>query len=299
MRTLFTKGPYAPSVVHQVTCVLRNSNWKFDNSKTSALPPTSSCGRILPKMAFEHKRSGYYLAGNLQMSIALTLLSGLLAADVELCSQRHLENCSDSLYVLTRKNHEFVVPETESALIAHCEKQTAAEECLRERVDICDTGITKGMSRALFDDNHDEFSRRCDPTSKEYTDFLSIAPCINTISGELYGCMVGMLTNLSNAIHVKTFRKKVDHGCCAYKRFEKCVLDIAVDRCGSETQAFFDDYLKQTVRETVTLLCSADYELCTTLKPVELPKKLNIEYDEPQSIFSVIHYILGVIQAKE
>ncbi|XP_022650156.1 uncharacterized protein LOC111245721 isoform X2 [Varroa destructor] len=257
MRTRFTKGPYAPSVVHQVTCVLRNSNWKFDNSKTSALPPTSSCGRILPKMAFEHKRSGYYLAGNLQMSIALTLLSGLLAADVELCSQRHLENCSDSLYVLTRKNHEFVVPETESALIAHCEKQTAAEECLRERVDICDTGITKGMSRALFDDNHDEFSRRCDPTSK------------------------------------------VDHGCCAYKRFEKCVLDIAVDRCGSETQAFFDDYLKQTVRETVTLLCSADYELCTTLKPVELPKKLNIEYDEPQSIFSVIHYILGVIQAKE
>lgn len=45
--------------------------------------------------------------------------------------------------MLTRKNHEFVVPETESALIAHCEKQTAAEECLRERVDICDTGITK------------------------------------------------------------------------------------------------------------------------------------------------------------
>lgn len=93
-------------------------------------------------------------------------------------------------------------------------------------------------------------------------------------------------------------RSQMELGCCLYHGFEKCALNVASQLCGSAAGEFIDNYLQQTARETVDLLCSTDPSICSTADSIRPNKDIDIDKDGPQNVFEAVYFILKRVQTR-
>ncbi|XP_018493720.1 uncharacterized protein LOC108863706 [Galendromus occidentalis] len=174
------------------------------------------------------------------------------------CSYSFLNQCGKHFMVYAVVDGVFRVPVTAEELSEHCQRQEAAEVCVRQRADRCTTGVVKGIVRFMMDAVRDEREIRCDPSTPEHGAYLRMATCLNSLSKHTLACMktFGRYTDtFADASVGKTLKEKTPHGCCAFNEYVSCVVDETRRVCGSDAASFNEQLTSGAVGELITSTC--------------------------------------------
>ncbi|XP_022666528.1 uncharacterized protein LOC111273224 isoform X2 [Varroa jacobsoni] len=128
---------------------------------------------------------------------------GVLASKQDIgqpdCSYDYLDRCGQDLFLWHTDADNVRAPITATELEEHCERQDAAETCVRARAENCTAGLVKGTIRFFLDAIRDEFETRCDPTTAQHDAYLRIAPCLNKLSDKLRNCSIDFILSTDRA----------------------------------------------------------------------------------------------------
>lgn len=163
--------------------------------------------------------------------------------------------CAASLLILTQAPGGLATSEQE--LNKQCVQLKEADNCMRNYTRRCMTPMQREVVYFAANSSLQLMQEYCTRGSSLRTNYLKHAQCLNQIQKkEQKGCF----KDLQNSIEVlttpgDTTNKKLQLGCCTYKRFEACLGGQMEKRCGKEALSFVNGLVRRATSRLPETMC--------------------------------------------
>lgn len=190
------------------------------------------------------------------------------------CHLRELDLCAASLLILTQAPGGLATSEQE--MNKQCVQLREANSCMQNYTRRCMTQMQREIVFFAANSSIQMMQEYCTRGSQLRNNYLKHAQCLNQLQKkEQKTCF----KDLQNSIELlatngpagsEITNKKLQLGCCAYKRFEACIGGPMEKRCGKDAITFVNGIVRRATSrlpETVCRSYKQDSQECRALLP--------------------------------
>lgn len=180
--------------------------------------------------------------------------------------------CAASLLILTQAPGGLATSEQE--INRQCVQLREADNCMRNYTRRCMTQMQREVVYFAANSTLRLMQEYCTRGSSLRNNYLKHAQCLNQIQKkEQKSCFKDLQNSIelltSNGAGIET-NKKLQLGCCTYKRFEACLGGQMEKRCGKEALTFVNGLVRRATSRLPETMCRPykhENQECVVLLP--------------------------------
>ncbi|XP_015781965.1 uncharacterized protein LOC107359892 isoform X3 [Tetranychus urticae] len=168
------------------------------------------------------------------------------------CHLRELDLCAATLLVFTQNPSGIAT--TGQEMNKQCGYLREADSCLRNFTRKCTTPLQRELIGFVTEGGMRLLNEYCSPATQLRQSYLKHAPCLNQAQRNQRMCVKDLQAALEIIANVE-WDRRIPAGCCAYRRFQGCVVNLVESKCGKEAVEFIHILLRMALSRLPDIIC--------------------------------------------